>query len=731
MTNPPTAPRSTPPWQWLPATLTLTLALLVFFAAQRGVLGAPQSLPGAAPSAWQTPTVASGKHPDAWRFGIGLDRQFGEISDYDYQTVGAGWWADWTTRDRPPATGMEYAQLIRVRETWYPTNTLNLTRTVQLNPGALWLIGNEPDCSWIDCDYRPADDTTYTDQSGRPYIVQGYATVYHDLYQLIKRVDPSARVANGALVQGTPVRIAYLNAVWDAYLGRYGAPMPLDVVNFHNQMVREVYGEWGAGLPRGFETSTLGRTYTAQDNDNMDLVRDHVGRIRQWMKDHSLQDTPLIISEYGILQAPWDGFTADRVNRYMTNTFNYFYFTRDCTLGMPADDCRLVQRWQWFSLNSPPKLQNTTEGWNGGLFDPSTHQITVFGENFRDYMRNLSNAPTPTPVGTLPPSDSQREAEEATLSGGMHREQDTSVSSCAYVTDRPDAGGELTLSAFIPTGGVYYLWARVWASDWSNNDYQIVFDRPAGQTGNVKRWQLGTNGWHWEIVRDRTTSNPIAVQLSQGVHTWTIISQDRGAKFDAFELNTRSYPAPEWLTPCQTTFSVDVPLKTGANLVSLPVKVDATDVPSALSSISGQYSKIYSYQADDATDPWKVWDQSLPDYANDLQKLEVGRGFWLYATGDTTLRLTGQRLSATTVTLLPGASLIGYPRRTAMPLTTALAGCSGKITKVYGYQADDTGDPWKIWDASLPGYANDLTDLRPGYGYWVYASQSCTLNFTD
>lgn len=718
--------------RFFPLLLTLTALLGLAVLANSG--GAASASP-TGPALWQTPTVAPGKHPDAWRFGVGVDLQFGQITDYDVNQLGAGWWADWHYRQNPPNVRMEYVHLVRVRETVYPTNTHGLTATVRANPGAIWLIGNEPDCSWEDCDYRFPDDTTYTDRQGRTRFSVGYARIYHDLYYQIKALDPTARIANGALVQGTPVRIAYLDAVWDAYQRRYGEPMPIDVVNFHNQMVREVAGEWGAQLPRGFENSTLGRVYTAQDNDNMDLVRDHITRIRQWMKSHGLQNTPLIISEYGILQPPWDGFTADRVNRYMTNTFNYFYFTRDCSLGMADDQCRLVQRWQWFSLNSPPKTVNSTEGWNGGLFDPTTRQITVFGEHFRNYMANLANAATPTPVGTLPPSNSRREAEEADPQGGFRRVQDATASACAYLTDAGNTNGEFTLSAYVPVGGDYYLWARVASSSYADNDYKIVFDRPPGQTGTEKQWRLGTGGFHWELVTEYPSYAPIKMRLNQGVHTWTVISKERGAKFDAFELTKDISHAPTWVTPCATptpsTFTVDVPLKPGANLVSLPVRPSATTLGQVLGSISGKYNKVYGYFAEDSADPWKVWDSSLPSYANDLTEIRVGRGFWLYASQETTLRLTGQRAGSTSINLVTGANLVGYPRRSQMALSTALGSCANSVSKVYGYDATDSADPWKVWDRTLPEYANDLTMLKPGLGYWVYASQPCTLNFSD
>jgi hypothetical protein len=43
---------------------------------------------------------------------------------------------------------------------------------------------------------------------------------------------------------------------------------------------------------------------------------------------------------------------------------------------------------------------------------------------------------------------------------------------------------------------------------------------------------------------------------------------------------------------------------------------------------------------------------------------------------------------------------------------------------VYAYHANDTADPWKLFDRSAPAFASDLTSLDPGWGYWVKVSAS-------
>ena len=52
-----------------------------------------------------------------------------------------------------------------------------------------------------------------------------YAEVYHELYQFLKAVDPGCQVAIGGVSQPTPLRLAYLERVIEAYHNRYGQPM--------------------------------------------------------------------------------------------------------------------------------------------------------------------------------------------------------------------------------------------------------------------------------------------------------------------------------------------------------------------------------------------------------------------------------------------------------------------------------------------------------------------------
>ena len=194
----------------------------------------------------------------------------------------------------------------------------------------------------------------------------------------------------GAIVQPTPVRLEYLDRVLAAYQARYSMPMPVDGWALHSFLLNErsckAYNNdinicWGADIPPGIE-ATDGQILTPEDNARIDLFTTGIERFRTWMAANGYRDTSLHVTEYGVLMPPIFGFPPSKVNDYMSQTFDYMLNTRDETLGYPADDNRLVQRFAWFSTFDP--------GFNGHLYqstDPNSPMnppfvLSAMGEHF-------------------------------------------------------------------------------------------------------------------------------------------------------------------------------------------------------------------------------------------------------------------------------------------------------------------------------------------------------------
>ncbi len=310
------------------------------------------------------------------RFGVG--RVYHSVLSYTVSSLHAGWYLDWGVQTSPPQPwGLEHVQVLQTSNEGYAPKGNTLATAIAANPGALWLIGNEPDCIWQD-NVQP----------------QNYARVYHDAYMFIKARDPAARVAVGAIVQPTPLRMQYLDIVLDTYRVLYGESLPTDVWNMHSFILREAscaaYPSscWGCEIPPGI-SAKAGMLYELDDTDNLDIFQERIALFRQWMRDRGYRDTPLVISEYGTSLPYYDPeslfydsqgrpFDEARAKNFMYHTFDYLRTASDPDTGYPADENRLVQRWLWYSLDD-------SVGYGGALFDRVSQQILPLGRDFGAY----------------------------------------------------------------------------------------------------------------------------------------------------------------------------------------------------------------------------------------------------------------------------------------------------------------------------------------------------------
>ncbi len=294
------------------------------------------------------------------RFGFGV---LDGIDNYDVVPLDAGWYQNWgPNEDASHPDGLLAAHSIRVSPGGLRLNLAQIAAIAEEDPGGLWLVGNEPDMF-------KQDNVTPTQ----------YAQQYREAYFAIKGFDPSAQVAAGAIVQPTPLRLGWLSAVWDAYQASFGRPMPVDVWNIHNYILQEVPGEWGCGIPPGYYGERAA-TYPFNSHDDLTIFQQHILAMRQWMADHGQREKPLIITEYGILFPESSGYDTARVQNFFIQTANWLLTATDPSLGYPADEDHLVQRWMWYSLDDT----NFADAGNtiAGMMDPATRQMRAMGQTF-------------------------------------------------------------------------------------------------------------------------------------------------------------------------------------------------------------------------------------------------------------------------------------------------------------------------------------------------------------
>ena len=353
------------------ALLVLTFVLLPYFSASaRDVAPKLSTVPDAAHPTLDTAVLT---YPNC-RFGVGQVSR--PLLSYTLSSLNLGWYLNWGVQVNPSRPGrLEYAQVVHVSGAGYSPAGAALANAIAANPGAVWLIGNEPDRIGMGM-----DDT----------LPQDYAHAYHDAYAFIKAHDPAAQVAAGNIVQPTPVRMQYLDIVLDTYASLYGEPLPADAWSIHSYILREAscaaYPDscWGAEVPPGI-SATHGMLYTLDDIDNLDIFRQRIIQFRQWMKDRGYRDVPLLITEYGTLLPYYDPahlyydskgrpFDETRARDFMYGTFDFMRAATDPNLGYPADENRLVQRWLWYSLDDL--------SYGGALFDPYSLTRMQLGSDY-------------------------------------------------------------------------------------------------------------------------------------------------------------------------------------------------------------------------------------------------------------------------------------------------------------------------------------------------------------
>jgi len=167
----------------------------------------------------------------------------------------------------------------------------------------------------------------------------------------------------------------------------------------------------------------------------------------------------------------------------------------------------------------------------------------------------------------------------------------------------------------------------------------------------------------------------------------------------------------------------NIDLAAGWNLVSLPVDPVVTAVADVLESIAGQYSVVVAYDALGGN--WLSYDPTLPGDAT-LLTLGHDRGFWVKMDQGAALSISGYVDDDLTQALYPGWNLVAYASTSTQSITRAFASISNALATVYGLDSGVSGD-WVRYDVNQPSWANSLTDMAPGVGYWVHVSAPCEL----
>lgn len=352
-----------------------TLVFLAFFQGSSPAIAQIAHLPQIKNGDWQF-LIANDKLSFC-RLGIN-----GHLRSYPIRPLRLGWFLDYgATGVSRPLDRLSYFPMVRLEQIGdgyifafshkgEAVSAGQLQSIIAGRPGTYWFIGNEPDRRQAQDDIEP----------------QVYAKAYHDLYHLIKTQDPTAKVVAGTIVQPTPLRLEYLDKILQSYQASYQVPMPVDAWAFHNFILNEVKGKWGADIPPG-SNATVGMQIEADETADIEVFKQQVINFRQWMADRGYRNTPAFLSEFGVLlpEHLYPEFSVEFVNEFMNETFTFLLNATDPNTGYPGDENRLVQRFAWYSMDD-----NITH--NGFLFDRSKapeNARNEMGNNFVNFANSI------------------------------------------------------------------------------------------------------------------------------------------------------------------------------------------------------------------------------------------------------------------------------------------------------------------------------------------------------
>jgi len=152
----------------------------------------------------------------------------------------------------------------------------------------------------------------------------------------------------------------------------------------------------------------------------------------------------------------------------------------------------------------------------------------------------------------------------------------------------------------------------------------------------------------------------------------------------------------------------DIPLQTGWNLISLPLVPDDKRLSAVLAPIAGNYNVVLAWKGTP-----RAWNTSTARRGA-LTTMTVDYGYWIDMKAPDVLKVSGTVPSPTTLSVIQGWNLVGYPSGTTQSLTSVLTPINYNV--VLAWKPDRSGV--LSWNTST-ARRGPLTTMDPGYGYWI------------
>lgn len=233
----------------------------------------------------------------------------------------------------------------------------------------------------------------------------------------------------------------------------------------------------------------------------------------------------------------------------------------------------------------------------------------------------------------------------------------------------------------------------------------------------------------------------IPVNLSAGDHligTYTIQCNSTTYGVTDLIFASSSPHSPTWATDLAAIGVPDVPftvdngtfactgvpetfekeLVVGWNLISLPLTATDMTVANVIdTSLSGTYDALYKY--DVATHSF------LPLSPTDT--MDNGVGYFINMTAADTWSYEGTPKESIEVGLSQGLNMVGWVNESGSSLPDALNSITGKYNYVARWNA--TSQSYEVYEPNAPAVFNDFDTMARGEGYFIAASEECTLEY--
>ncbi len=173
------------------------------------------------------------------------------------------------------------------------------------------------------------------------------------------------------------------------------------------------------------------------------------------------------------------------------------------------------------------------------------------------------------------------------------------------------------------------------------------------------------------------------------------------------------------------TVDCDIQISPGWNLISYYcLKGSWYTGPSSFNGMEDSITQAFAYESATPPDNWKSYNAALPLWAvKDLNMMHAQKGYWVYSNTSGTITINGSKIGNTSIALIQGWNLIGYPNENQKNISEALQTINGNYTAVWMYNSSNTA--WYVYYPS--GSNSTFYEFTPGYGYWINMTTNDTL----